>query len=367
MNKEIISDKQAIAIIVLFMIGESSIFIEGVSAKKDLWIVIILTILITLPLVIIFARLQSLFAQKDLFDIIEICFGKYISKLVIILYTWFAFHLIDLIFNDFGYFVSTLGFPETPKLIAIIFLAVICAYGAKAGIEVLGRCAEFFVIIPIFFEIIVTLMLIPKMNINNIRPVLYEGIKPVMEGIFLSFSFPFGYMVAMTLAFSCFKTKHSPYKVYIWGLLISGIIIFIVSLTDLLVIGSASAGRLYYPTYMAISIIKIGEFIQRLEILSGIVFMIGGFIELTIWIMCACKGITKLFGFKDYRFMVIPISLLAVNLTVFEFKSIIHYFEWSRAVWQYYVFPFEAILPVIIWITAEVKIRKKTDINRIEN
>lgn len=358
MNREIISDKQAICLVSLSMIGESSIFIEGIFAGKDLWISILLAILLTLPLVIIFARLQSLFPEKDLFDIIEICFGKYMGKLLIILYTWFAFDCIGIVLTDFGFFVRTVAFRETPRLIPIILLAAVAAYGAKKGIEVLGRFSEIIFIIPIIFEIAAILLILPKMNINNIRPVLYNGIQPVIKGAFLSFTFPFAYMVGLPLALSCFKTNNSPYKAYLSGLLIGGIIIFAVSLTDILVMGAAASESLYYPTYIAVSKIKVGSFIQRLEMISAIIFMIGGFIETAIWIMASSKGITKLFGFKDYKFVVVPISLLTVNLTVFEFRSIMHYFQWSIEIWPYYVIPFEAILPIIIWITAEIKMKK---------
>jgi spore germination protein KB len=360
MNKEVVSNKQAISIIILFLIGESSIFVEGIAAKKDLWLAIIITIMITLLLVTLFARLQSLFPGKDLFDIIEICFGKYIGKVIIVLYTWFAFDLISFALIDFGFMVKTVAFPETPILVPIIFFATVCAYGAKAGIEVLGRWSKFFVVFPIFFVVFSTMLLIPKMDVINLFPVLYDGIKPVMEGVFLSFSFPFGYMIGLPLALSCFQTRNSPYKAYIYGLLIGGTVILATSLTNLLVLGAEALEDLYYPSYFTVSRIKIGEFLQRLEIISVIIYMMAGFIELCIWITGASKGITKLFHFKDYKFIVLPITLLAINLTTFEFRSVMHYFEWSRTIWQYYVLPFEAILPIIIWIAAEIIARKRT-------
>lgn len=62
MNKEVISDKQGIPLIIMFIVGSSSIFIMGLEAKQDLWIAIILSFLMALPTTLICARLYSIFS-----------------------------------------------------------------------------------------------------------------------------------------------------------------------------------------------------------------------------------------------------------------------------------------------------------------
>lgn len=356
-NTDVISDKQAISMIILFIIGESSIFIEGYSAKKDLWISILMAILITLPIVLMLARLHALFPNKNLLDIMEICLGKYLGKGMIILYTWFSFHTTVLILEDLGYFIKTVLFPETPYILIILVFALACAYCVKQGLEVLGKWAEFFVIIPVSIEILIILLLIPKMDIRNIQPVFYEGLRPVIKGAFLTATFPFAYIIGLSTIFTFSKTKNSPYKIYIVGLLIGGAIVLLTSLVSTLVIGPESG--IYYPMYGAVSRIKIGEFIQRLDVLAAGVFLIGIYVEVTAFLLTACKGITKLFGFSEYRFVVIPVLLLILNVCFYEFDSMMDYFEFGREIWPYYVFPFEFIFPIIIWVIAEMKTRKK--------
>ena len=58
MNKEVISDRQGIAIISLFIIGSSSIFSQGLEAKQDIWLAFIIGIAMTLPMILIYARLH---------------------------------------------------------------------------------------------------------------------------------------------------------------------------------------------------------------------------------------------------------------------------------------------------------------------
>ncbi|WP_066497057.1 GerAB/ArcD/ProY family transporter [Abyssisolibacter fermentans] len=355
MNKEIISDKQGIALIILFITGSSSVVIMGLEAKKDLWIAIIIAIMLALPFAFIYSRLQCIFPSKNLYDIIEICFGRLIGKIVIIILTLFVYYWAADVLVNYGNFIKIVSLTETPKIIPMMFFAALCGLGIKKGIEVMGRFSEVLVIIPVFILFISSLLLIPDMNIDNIRPVFYNGIKPILKGAFNSFSFPFGQIIAFAIVFKDFKTKKSTYKIYNLGLLLGGIYLLIFSLTSILVIGVDTATNTYYSTYYSVQRINIASIIQRVEVVVAVVFLLGGFIKIGMLILCTCKGLTKIFGFKDYRFIVTIITLLVINLSFFQYDSVFDYNEFQFEIWLYFTSPFQVILPIVIWITAEIK------------
>lgn len=85
MHKEVISSRQSISIIVIFLVGTSSLTAVGLSGKQDFWLSIILTMIITLPFALIYARLHSIFLGKNLFEIFKICFGNFLGKIFMIL------------------------------------------------------------------------------------------------------------------------------------------------------------------------------------------------------------------------------------------------------------------------------------------
>ena len=355
MNKEIISDNQGITIVSLFILGGASVFAQGLEAKKDLWLAFILGIIMVLPMIIIYARLHYIFQGKDLFDILEICFGKVIGKIMIILYIWFVYYFVADVLVTYGQFIRAVSFDETPQIILIIFLGILCIWGIKEGIEVLGRFSEVFIYISIISLFIIILLLIPDMNISNLRPILNEGIKPVLKGTFSVFTFPLVQTVVFTMAFSKFKRKRSPYKVYTIGLLIGATYLALLSITNILVLGVNTATSTIYPSHSTVAKIDVGYTIQRIEVTIAIIFILGGFIKISILLLCACKGVAKLFGCKDYRFIIIPISLLVINLSYFQYESVMYYFEFNRDIWPYYHFPFQVIFPIVIWIIAEIK------------
>jgi spore germination protein KB len=69
--------------------------------------------------------------------------------------------------------------------------------------------------------------------------------------------------------------------------------------------------------------------------------------------------VARVLGFDDYRILVTPIGLLMVNLAYIIYKDIMEMFDWAFKVWPYYAFPFQVILPIMIWVFIELKQRSK--------
>ncbi|MCG8642508.1 MAG: endospore germination permease, partial [Desulfobacterales bacterium] len=356
-KKEVISDKQRLSLFILFIIGTNVIMGTGLSAEQDVWLAILLGMLLSLPIILVYARLQSLFPTKNLFDIIETCFGKFIGKIVMIILTLFVFESIAQIIRNYGQFSVSVILRVTPQVIIELLLMTFCIWVVKEGIEVLGRWSQFF-ITPIILALLTTIfLLIVDMDINNIRPVFKNGMKSILKGAFEAFSFPFTQTIAFTMVFSNFMNKKSVYGVYILGQLIGGIILFIIILAIVLVLGINKSSILYYPFYDTIARINIADFFQRVEIVAGSIFLIGVFIKTSIFLMATCKGVAKILDLNDYRSLVTPIGLLAVILSYIEFDSMFAYFDFGGTIWYFYAFPFQVLFPILILIVAEIKKR----------
>lgn len=354
MNKEVISAKQGISIISLFIIGSSIVLTVAGKAKKDVWIAIILSILAALPIVLVHARLLVLFPGRDLYDLLELIFGEFIGKGISMLFIGFSFFLGGLVLRVFGDFIYTVSFPETPEIVPMIFIGLLCIWAVNEGIETIGRWGTFFLLGTIFFILIDNLLLIPKMNINNILPILSEGIKPVIQGGFDAFMFPFTQTIVFTTFFSSLKNK-SVYKVYIVGLLIGGGILYISSITNILVLGANTAESVYFPTYTAASRVSTRNVFEHLEVVVAVTFLIGGFIKVCLCLLSTCNGISKIFGFNDYRFIITPMGLLIINLSYFIHNNVMEKAKFASDIYPSYAFPFQVILPIIILAAAEIK------------
>ena len=125
MKNEVITERQGIVLIILFIIGSTLLVEPGGQAKQDAWIAVIIAISWSTILLLMFSRILTLYPGKDLFDILQIVMGKFIGKIISMLMIWFAFHLGTLVMRNLSDFTSTLVLPDTPVILSMIFFALL--------------------------------------------------------------------------------------------------------------------------------------------------------------------------------------------------------------------------------------------------
>ncbi|WFD09081.1 GerAB/ArcD/ProY family transporter [Tepidibacter hydrothermalis] len=354
MKKDVLSEKQGIFIIIVFLIATSTNIITGAGAKNDLWISIILGFLVVLPIAMICARLCDLFPGKDLYDIFLICYGKFFGRLMIFTYIIYCIHTELFIILDYAFFVNIVALPETPKIIPIIVLMLLGNWTIRYKNEILANWSIFFCAFFILYIFLGIFFMIPKMDVGNLFPVFYNGIPPIIKATFGVVSFPFAQIIVFTMYCSGFEKNSSAWRIYIISLTIGSFLILINSVAGLLVSGSDVIGSTYFSSYDAFARINVGNFIQRFEILSAAIYTLGVFMKSSIYLLCITKGIAKLFNFKEYNFVTTLSCLIIVNMSNILHKNVQDNFYWLFNIWPYYSFLFQGILPVFIWISVEI-------------
>ncbi len=295
----------------------------------------------------VYSRLLKLFPGKNLFDIVEEIFGSIVGKAITLIFIWYFFHLGALIIRNITEFIQIISFAETPQFFVAIFIGLLVIYMVKSGIEVLARWTEFVLPIIIFIIILTICLSAPKMDFNHLKPVLYNGFKPAFQGAYTLFTFPF----------SSLKQQDKCFKVYSLSLIMFGIILLLTSLRNILVLGDSSINIFYFPSYSAVSMINIGNFLQRIEVVVSIILILSSIAKLSVCLFATSIGVSKLFNFDDYKLVAAPICLLMLNLSFIIYNSTMEMFDWIATTNLYYSIPFQIILPLAILIIAEIKIR----------
>lgn len=370
MFKEVISQKQAVALITAFMIGSTAVLGIGGRAGRNIWISVILASLMSCVIFSVYARVLKLFPGQGLYEILEILFGKVLGKMITLLFLGYAFHLGAMVIRNYTEFMTIISLTETPPCVLALFFSVLFIWAIKGGIEVIGRWIAIFFPIMVVVLIFITFLAVPIMDFNNLKPVLYDGIGPVIDSAFNAFTFPFAETVLFIAVLDSLQKKNSPYKVYFLSLLIGGLFILVSATRTILILGTENAAIEYFASYVSIRLIKIGDFLQRIESIVSISFIMNGFTKGTICLYAAVRGIAKLFEIKDYRRIAAPLGLLMALFSIFIYDSAMEMSEWADKIYPYYAIPFQVILPIIIWITAEIKSRlsnKNKNVPQTEN
>lgn len=364
MKKEIISNKQGISIMHLFLIGSTIVTGGASKAKQDTWISILVAVAMALPIMFIYARLLKLFPGKDLFDIVNEVLGKFLGKIVSLIFIWYFLTLGASVIRRITEFIQITSMTDTPQFFIALFLGMVSIYMVKSGIEVLGRWSEFIIPIVIFAIVFTSLLLVPKMNFANIKPVLYSGFKPVFQGAFALFTLPFAETIILTVIFSSLERPNKSFKTYSFGLLITAIVMIIAAIRNILVLGVASTDIHYFISYYAVSVTDIGNFLQRIESTIATIVILSGIAKLSVCLLATGIGISKFFNINDYRPLTAPTCLLMIALSFIIFRNTVEMFEWTSEYYPLYSIPCQIILPLILWITAEKKKSSKANIGK---
>jgi spore germination protein KB len=134
-EKARISSIQLFLLITGFLFGSTVIIDPALSAKNDAWLATLLGGLGGTILIGIYAAIALLNPSKTLVEILRDRFGKFIGDAIAILYIWYFIHIASLVFRNFGEFICTITFPETPMIVISGFFAVILVYAVNSGIE----------------------------------------------------------------------------------------------------------------------------------------------------------------------------------------------------------------------------------------
>lgn len=364
MEKNMMTGKQMKYVIAFFLIGSSLVQGTTSNAGQDSWITIILAVISVIPLIFVYNAILRLYPGNNLYDILIKIFGKIVGRIFCLIYTFYAVHLGSLVMNIFAEFVHIVGMPETPRIFITCWMLSVCIYMAYKGLSNIGRISKFLYSILVASVIITVLASIQNIDFNYIKPILNTKIPILLNTSFNAFALPYAEMIIFTTLFSSIKPKENYKKIFFHGLLLGSIILLIANIRNILTLGPISVKTYPFASYESISLIAIGEFFTRIEVIIGIDLLLAGFIKVCVCCYSSAIGMAKILNVSEYKYLVVPCVLLMIMLVGMSFENSIETFEFIEY-YKYYVLSYQVILPIIILIAG--KIKKKIESRKIDS
>jgi spore germination protein KB len=359
MTNHIITGRQIQCLIIMFWGGSLVILSASGTAKQDVWIAILMATLMILPNIALYSRIIKLYPGLNLFEIFDKICGKYIGKTFSLIYTLFALHLGSMVVNTFNQFIHILNTPETPVILTGAMVTALAVWAAKNGPENIARVAKYTWPILLFSVAGTFVIAIREMDINNLLPIMETDMKSLLNSATSYYALPLGEAILCLCFFSSVDKNTKASGIFLKSLIWFIGLLLLIAVRNVLILGLPSVIQFYFPSYQAVSVISVGEFFTRIEVLIGVNLMLAGFIKICVCLYCSSLGLTKLFNFSDQKQMVVPCALIIFTLSEMLTKNSIQYLDFTK-IYPIYVLPFEVIIPVIVWIVAEIR-------NKVEN
>jgi len=354
MTNHVITGKQTQSIFIMFWLG--SIVVSGINpeAKQDTWVSILLAGVLILPLMALYVRIIHLYPGLNLFDILFKVFGKIFGRILSLLIIFYAIQLGSMVMKVFSEFIDIVNMPETPELLTIVFITLFSIWSVKSGAENIGRLAKFTYLI-LFVSITLTFIIgLKDMKLDNLKPFMQADFKSLLSAAYTFDVLPLGEMVLLLAFFSSVSAKASASKIYVKSLISMIILYLVVTLRNVMVLGVPTALMVVFPSYSSVSVISVGDFFSRVEVLTGINLILAGFIKVCVCLYAASIGLTKVLSIQNQKSTVVPCALLMATLSGMVFSNSTDMLEFIK-VNRIYVIPFQIIIPLMIWIGAEIQ------------
>lgn len=281
----------------------ASIVTEAVG--RDGWMTVLPGFAVGIPYGLMVLSLLSHYPSKNLLQISEILFGKWIGKIIGILYILITSYFGSLLLGQLGDIYERSIMPLTPLGLFYLGGILLVLYLVGCGIEVFARFSE--VIFPI---IVVALLLnvglsLPRVEQGELMPILSEGLKPLFWGGLKVVPFAMEYILFLAgiLPFlPADKKEQAQLKTGIWrAVFLVGILDMLAVLMQILVFGPTETIRMVYGLLVLGKMVEVSRTIAGVESLFLGVWLGASVIKISAFFFTAVWGLETVFNLKGIK------------------------------------------------------------------
>lgn len=329
--------------------------LKSPPANQQTWLVGPIALIITLIIVIPILILAKRFPQHTIIQYSKILLGPIGGKLVGMLLIWFFIQISAMTFRLLGDFFTTTVMPQTPSIVLIIGLALLTAPAVRSGLEVTGRMGEIIGPVVLLTITIVIVLVAKELDPKRLLPLSDKGFSQIFLGGFL-YALRCTEILVIAMAFPYLNRKQDVKKAIFLNFATYFFLYVVIDAAVLCLFGVEKAKRLPFPLFELTRMIRVGQFLERIEAAYLSIWFLSIFIKELVFYYCAVLAIAQMLRLQDYKPLVLPVGTLAVSLSIFLFDNYVEAKEFSAyKIWSPYSSIFLVFLPLTLLVTELIR------------
>jgi spore germination protein KB len=353
-DREVISGRQLILLVFTFIIATGTLFIPtfvAQNAGRDGWMSVLIGGLVGVVVTLVVTAVGFKFPDKTLIEYSEIILGKWVGKIIGVIFIFFYIHLTSIVVREISTTIHGTLIPKTSFESITIIIFIACAYCVKKGLEVITR-VNVLVLVMIYIAIFTILFLLLKdIDIKLLTPVLSHGISPVLKDSAAPAGW-FGEVVSIAFLIPFINKPKEARLHSIVGVVWAAITLAIMTALCVMIFGSKLTALLTFPTLEAVRYINLNDYIERIEILFLIPWILSTYIKICFYYYISVLITSKIFKIKTTKTLVLPIGLVIFSLSLVLFDNSVDLFDFLSRVWGLYSLPIELGIPTLLFVVA---------------
>jgi spore germination protein KB len=287
-----LQSKQAFGVIelcctmLLFLLGSAIVLGVGLEARKYAWLAILLAGMIGTLLFGMYVYIWKHNHYGSLGFILKQQFGKYLGLVLAIIYALYFSFIASRVLIDFTQFISnSLLYNMNPFYIKVSILLLVL-YTYSKGIEPFIRSAILFGFVTLLFIIAMFafILLSDLFHLEYMKPMLPVPFANIRKAVFpLLITLPFGELIVFFTLLPYVIEKRAVWKGGSVVILVSTVILSFSAFLTISVLHPDLAWQHIFPLVKAIERVHVLNYIQRLDLIAVIIFIIGGFFKIFVF------------------------------------------------------------------------------------
>jgi len=343
--------------------GSAILFYLAPDAKQDAWFSMLFYIIPAIILVLVHIKLFEFYPNDTLVTYMPKIFGKFLGSFLSLLYIIYFIYASTRVLRDFSSLIVSSSMPQTSVLFISSLIMIVVIYGVIVGIQTLSRASEILFIIMMLGLLFAVLFLVNTkfvLNIDNLFPMFENGILfPIKKGWPL-ITFPYGEFTAFTMIYKNLNDTSKIKKIAISAVILEGVCLTIINILFITALGVDFASACVFPLLETLRLIKIGGFLERLDILIIVTMVIAGFMKISFFMYFSVLGITDFFKIKSTKLLSIIVGIIILFSSEIIAKNFPQHLKIGLDITVKYIhLPMQTMIPLLALITAWFKNKSK--------
>ncbi|MGN9865209.1 spore germination protein [Bacillus swezeyi] len=358
-GNERITTLQTAVIVTNFLLGTGILTLPRTSVDEvktpDVWITLILGGIIALAAAIIMVKLNHQYPEKTFYEYSQDIIGKWIGGLIGLLFVCYLLAHSGFQVRSMLEIIHFFLLEGTPRWATAMIFLWVGLYLIIGGLSSIARLFEIVFPITVILFLLVVFMSSGIFEMDNLRPVLGQGIGPVLKGIkvtALSFS---GIEIVLILM----PFMNQPHKAVQTVVIGTAIPLLFYMITVVMVIGALSIDGVVARTWPTIDLMRSferpGLIFERFESFLLVIWIMQLFNTFAISFYGAALGLSQLFkkNIQKVMFILLPV----IYLIAMSPNNINNMFAFGDLIGNSGVY-LGGLIPILLLVISRMKGRK---------
>lgn len=289
------------------------------QAQNDLWLSPLWASLGGFFSVWIAIHLNKRFPGMSIIELAREITGKAPAAVLGFLYLYVLLQANAIIVREYADFIAYF-LQETPLVLIMGALILICSLAVRGGIEVMGRTAQVFFPAFILPLLMMIWLVFPALDPGNLLPILDKGLLPSVKGAYI----PLGWFSEMFLISyllpSLSDRKYAATSAFfvVVGAMLTMVI---VNMVTLFLMGDA-LGKVLFPIMDTARYVNVADFFENMDSAVMAVWVIGVYVKVSMFYYATVLGTAQWLNLTSYQPLILPIGMLILLFCFWGVPSI---------------------------------------------